>query len=116
MNARKIVLAKFPFTDLSSSKRRSVLVIAKSKSQENDFVVAYILSVIPENLSETDQIITPLDKDYIETGLTRSSIFRMDKIATLEQSVFVGELGEISIELFEELNMKLKIVLDLVCY
>jgi mRNA interferase MazF len=47
----KIVLIHFPFTDLTDSKLRPALVIHES---ENDVVVAFISSKIPNHLLDSD--------------------------------------------------------------
>ena len=113
MQPRKIVLTKFPFTDLSCAKRRPALVIAQSKSNDTDFIVSFISSVIPEVFFETDYTFNTTEKEFSQSGLAKNSVFKMDKIATLDKEIFTGELGEISDELFQKLKMKLKIALDL---
>lgn len=40
-----IVLTDFPFTDLSSAKRRPALVVSTDNDRRTDVVVAYITSV-----------------------------------------------------------------------
>ena len=37
----------------------------------------------------------------------------MDKLATLEKSIFIGELGFVSSKTLNEINDKLKVALDL---
>ena len=50
----KIVVVPFPFTDLSSIKRRPALVLHETKY---DIVVAYISSVMPSAISPEDVLI-----------------------------------------------------------
>ncbi len=40
-----IVLARFPFTDLSGDKRRPALVVSRDSHQRADLVVCFITSV-----------------------------------------------------------------------
>ena len=40
-----IVLARFPFTDLSGDKRRPALVISRDNDRRTDIVVCFITSV-----------------------------------------------------------------------
>jgi mRNA interferase MazF len=56
MKQGTIVLTPFPFTDLSTSKRRPALVISKNNQQKTDIVVAYISSKITDQISETDYV------------------------------------------------------------
>jgi len=113
MEKKTIVLTKFPFTDLSSSKRRPAVIISKVKDEEPDVIVSFISSVIPENPKETDYILETTHKDFNQTGLKKTSVFKMDKLATLEKSIFAGELGSVSDNIYEELEIRLKKALDL---
>ena len=54
MKQGTIVLTPFPFTDLSTTKRRPAIVISKDNEQTGDVVVAYISSQISIQLTETD--------------------------------------------------------------
>jgi mRNA interferase MazF len=113
MNRGTIVLTKFPFTDLSSSKRRPALVISKTCNEKHDVIVAFISSVIPDQLSETDFVLNTEHRDFPVTGLRKKSIFKMDKVATLNKSIFTGELGYLSKDIIRQLESKLMIALDL---
>src|ERR1700744_6459693 len=96
MKRGTIVLTKFPFTDLQSFKRRPAIIISNEKTAGNDFIVAFITSVISENLSETDLLFDPNHKDFKKSGLIKTSIIKSDKLATLNKSIFTGELGSVS--------------------
>ena len=113
MNRGTIVLTKFPFTDLSSSKRRPALVISKTSNEKNDVIVAFISSVIPDQLSETDFVLNTEHRDFPVAGLRKKSVFKMDKVATLNKSIFTGELGYLSRDVIRQLESKLMIALDL---
>ncbi len=113
MEKKTIVLTKFPFTDLSSSKRRPAVIISQVKDEEPDVIVSFISSVIPENPKETDYILETTHKDFNQTGLKKISVFKMDKLATLEKSIFTGELGTVSDDIYKELETRLKKALDL---
>ena len=99
MQKGKIVLSRFPFTDLSSSKRRHTLVLINTPSSEEDTIVAFISSVIPETLSQSDLILQTDDLKFSSTGLSKTSVLKLDKIATLNKSIFSGELGEFTISI-----------------
>ena len=113
MNKKSIVLTRFPFTDLSSSKRRPVVILTKTDSTKTDVIVAFISSVIPSELSSTDFVLNNLDTGFTQTGLSKTSVFKMDKLATLDKSIFTGEMGEVSDDIFIKLVEKLKIALEL---
>ncbi len=114
MKRGTIVLTFFPFTDLSSSKRRPAVVISKDNEKSKDIVVAYISSKLPDRLLETDFILVTQNKSFIKTGLIKESVFRMSKIVTINNRIVSGELGYADINLMNELDKRLKLALDLV--
>ncbi len=113
MNKGTIVLTKFPFTDLSAIKRRPAVIISNVVPADPDVIVAFISTVLPTNPSPSDYVLPETHADFRLTGLKKSSVFKMDKLATLDASIFTGELGEVSPALFEQLREKLRIALDL---
>jgi mRNA interferase MazF len=106
----KIVLVPFPFTDLTATKLRPALVIYEG---EKDIVVAFISSKIPSELSEVDILITKNHAGFREAGLKVDSVIKLDKIATVLKDLVVGELGEFDEELRQEVNRKLKKVMEI---
>ena len=82
-----IVLARFPFTDLSGDKRRPALVVSRDNDRRSDLVVCFITSV-PRAGPDMAPIIASAD-----TGLKVPSVVRFDKIATLDRSIITGKLG-----------------------
>lgn len=83
-----IVLARFPFTDLSGDKRRPALVVSRENDRRSDVVVCFITSV-PRSGSDR----APIEADP-GTGLKVPSMVRFDKIATLDRVVIAGKLGD----------------------
>ena len=68
MKKGTIVLTRFPFTDLSSSKRRPAIIVSKVDKNKKDVIVAFISSVIPKNIEKTNLIINISDNDFEKTG------------------------------------------------
>jgi mRNA interferase MazF len=108
MKPKKIVLTRFPFADLSSSKRRPALVLAVAQSRKTDVIVAFISSVIPKNLKPTEYLVEVQHPNFEETGLKKTSVVKLDKLATLDTGIFTGELGEISEDMFDEIKSCLR--------
>lgn len=100
----KIVVVPFPFTDLSSIKRRPALVLHETKY---DVVIAYISSNIPSDLSPEDVLIPQSRSSFALTGLLSDSVIMLDKLATVEKSLIIRILGEVDIDLKAEINPKL---------
>ena len=113
MKKGTVVLTLFPFTDLTSSKRRPAVVISDSVSDQNDVIVAFVSSVIPPAFSETDFFYDTLQPDFSQSGLKKSSIIKLDKLATINKSIISGELGAMNNRSIETINRKLKIALGL---
>lgn len=86
-----IVLAQFPFTDLSGSKRRPVLVVSKA-SGSGDVILCFITSV-----PRTGPGIVAM-YPRSGNGLKQRSVVRFDRIATLDDSLVAGRIGEASVD------------------
>ncbi|NUO79164.1 type II toxin-antitoxin system PemK/MazF family toxin [candidate division KSB1 bacterium] len=93
-----VVLARYPFTDLSGEKLRpTVIVIPDSLIRAlEDVLCAFITSTIPEKLLSTDLYIQPTDAELIDTGLKTSSVIRAHKRALLHRSLIHRQLGRLS--------------------
>jgi mRNA interferase MazF len=100
----KIVVVPFPFTDLSSYKRRPALILHETKY---DIVVAYISSVVPSVISPEDVIVPQSKPSFVGTGLVSDSVIMLDKLATVEKSLIIRILGEVDNSLKAEINPKL---------
>lgn len=103
MTKGTIVLAPFPFTDVSGSKVRPCVILYKQDHGE-DCIVLFISSKIQTSLNVFDLKIkaTPLN------GLKRDSVLKIDKIATLQKKIFIGELGKLEPLVLKALDKKLK--------
>ncbi len=100
----KIVVVPFPFTDLSSIKRRPALVIHETKY---DIVVAYISSNMPSIHSPEDVLISRCRSSFALSGLISDSVIMLDKLATVEKALIIRILGEADEDLKAEINPKL---------
>lgn len=106
MKRGDIVLVRFPFTDLSSSKLRPAIIIAP-ENKDGDIILAFISSVI-KDVEDTDFLLGKNDKDFSKTGLKRVSVFKMGKIATLNRNIVYGQIGSVSASLQRKLDERLK--------
>lgn len=108
-----IVLVPFPFTDLSANKVRPALIVSNNLFCENNVVVVFISSKTEKNPQKTDFIIRNSDKNFTRTGLKMDSIIRINKIATLDKKIVLGELGNITKQMQKEIDERLKLLFDL---
>jgi mRNA interferase MazF len=106
---RDIVLIPVPFTDLSTAKRRPVLVLSSDShnSSSPDVMVAAITS----NLASTAAGLV-IDTPDMENGaLPHQSLVRGDKIYTLSQTLIVKSYGRLSQRSFDDVLTLLDAVL-----
>ena len=82
-----IVLTDFPFTDLTSAKRRPALVISTDNERRTDVIVAYITSVARR---DPDAVAI---EPTLENGLKVPSMVRFDKVATIHKDIIAGRIG-----------------------
>ena len=113
MKRGTIVLTKFPFTDLSSAKRRPGIIVSGKSSDKQDTIVAFISSVIPHELEDTDYLISTYHKDFPVTGLKKESVVKLNKLATINSSVISGEIGVASEDTMAQIDERLKLALGL---
>ncbi len=101
-----VLLVPIPFTDLSSSKRRPVVVVSNDvyNRQTADIVVVAMTS----NFMPTDYGLT-ITSSALESGkLNRPSQIRCDKIYTLAQSVVAKTFGRVNDSTFDQVRRLLQ--------
>ena len=94
----EIVLVPVPFSDLSSIKKRPVLVI--SNTTHNLTSPDMIVVAITSNLVQIGIVIE--QTDLISGVLPKKSLIRCGKIYTLEQSIIVKRLGVLSDDVLQK--------------
>jgi mRNA interferase MazF len=108
-----VVLVPYPFADLSGSKIRPALVISQDP-QTHEVILAFISSRLPAGAPTPTEFVLRTDHPGFQmTGLERPSLFKMDKISTLQRSLIRRRLGHVPDGLASELNFRLKVALAL---
>jgi mRNA interferase MazF len=100
-----IVLITFPFTDLSGSKLRPAVVLVATAL---DLTACFVTSQLGWQ-EPTDVLLLP----NTASGIVKQSLIRTSKIATLDRKLVKGLLGNLSAAELNELNSKLKMLLQL---
>lgn len=98
----KVVLVPFPFTDLSGSKVRPAVILSSTKKGE-DCLVAFISST-----KEAKSDFNVRINFSLKNGLKFKSTVKVDKIATLQKRIIIGEMGILEKEYIDEIDKKLK--------
>jgi len=91
---RDILLVPIPFSDLSSAKKRPVLVLSNNRYNRttNDLIVTAITS----NITKGEYNVL-LSSDNMEEGeLKVDSCIRPDKIYTLSQDIVIKKFGSVT--------------------
>jgi mRNA interferase MazF len=102
-----IVLAAFPFTDLSGTKRRPCVVLAEAESS-GDFVFAFITTEPPTKFPRFGVLVEPAHPSWRRTRLKAPSVVRTDKLCTLNTRVITGRLGVLPPDLLDAIRIRLK--------
>ena len=92
----KIVLIQFPFDDLSSNKLRPAYCLTNTIGNYQHIIFVLITSRIPNPALPTDIVLQTTHPDFVQSGLQKSSILRLDHLVTLRQSMIRRELGSLT--------------------
>jgi len=97
-----IVLIPVPFTDLSSQRRRPVIVISNNdyNQKTNDMVVVAMTS----NPAPVDYSFTITSSDLVPGQLNRPGKVRVDKVYTLSQSIVVNKFGQVDVNVLDKIR------------
>jgi mRNA interferase MazF len=88
-----IVLIPIPFSDLTSHKRRPVLILSN-----NDYNQRYqdvIVAAITSNVTDREYQVIVTNEEMAEGELKVISAVRADKIYTLSQTIVVKKFGKV---------------------
>jgi mRNA interferase MazF len=100
-----VVVAPFPFSDLSAAKKRPARVLATLT--ENDVILCQITSQ-----AVADSYAVPLiDGDFSRGGLRQASNIRPNRLFTAESSIILYRAGTISAAKMQEVLAKLMQIL-----
>ncbi len=105
-NQRDIVLIPIPFTDLSSHKKRPVIIISNDNYNEINYdivVVALTSNLIFENKYSID-----IDNHNLEDGrLPQKSRIRCDKIYTVSKTIVLKRYNKVNKMTFGLIKQKI---------
>jgi mRNA interferase MazF len=93
LRQRDIVLIPIPFTDLTSQKKRPAVIISSdSYNESNEDVIVVALT---SNIEQREFSII-LNNEDLENGVLKvTSMIRVDKIYTLNNSIIIKTLGRV---------------------
>jgi mRNA interferase MazF len=85
-----VVLVRFPFSDLSSSKLRPALVVASAGGTD------WVLCQITSNPYNDPSAVALTRASFGEGGLPRDSFVRPGKLFTANESIVVRAVGQLA--------------------
>lgn len=86
MRTGEIFLAQFPFGDVPGMKLRPVLLLTGTIGSIPEVLVAYISSVTPAQVLQSELFFNPSMPEFRSTHLKVASILRLHKLATIHSS------------------------------
>ena len=105
-----ILLVPLPFTDLTASKKRPVLVL--SKLDYNNTTDDLIVAAITSNIDNKPHAIKFTPSDMADGVLAVDSCVRADKIYTLSQSIVIKRYGKVNYEIVESVKTAILNIID----
>lgn len=91
-----VIVLPFPFTDLSSAKRRPAVILSDLRG--DDFIMLQITS---KNVKDS-YAVSLLSSDFVTGSLKTDSNVRPNKIFTLNRQLILYKIGHLSEEKISE--------------
>lgn len=107
MQSGQVVLFRFPQTDLSVGKLRPALLISPLPGDYKDWLACMISTKTGQSIVGLDEIMNSHDTDFNQSGLKSESIIRVSRIAVVNENIFSGTIGHISLERIERIKQNL---------
>lgn len=105
-----IVLIPIPFTNLSSRKRRPVIVL--SNDDYNHTARDVIVVAMTSNPTVTAYSFTITSADLVQGTLNRPGTVRVDKLYTVEQTLIVKTFGRVDAHILARIRTMLQTLTD----
>jgi mRNA interferase MazF len=109
-NQGDILLIPMPFSDLSTSKKRPVLVV--SNDSYNFSSLDLIVIAITSNLNNSENKVMLQNGDLLEGSLKYTSSIKTDKIYTLSKGIVLKRFGSVKREKLHQVIFKIKELID----
>lgn len=91
----QIVLFRLPQTDQQLGKLRPAVVVRKLPGRYEDWLISMISSQLNQETPGFDEIISPEDPDFKDSGLKLTSLIRIGRLAVVNADILLGNIGRI---------------------
>lgn len=105
MKPSNIVIS--PLTQADGNIKNRPVIILAIMPKYKDYLVCGISSQIKQYILNFDELMTPNDDDFIDSGLTVASVIRLGFLAVIPLKKVLGEIGNICPERHQRLLNKL---------
>jgi mRNA interferase MazF len=103
----QIVLFRFPQSCQTEAKLRPALVLRRLPGQYNDWLICMISSQLHQKIPDFDEVITPTDLDFQQSGLKLASVIRISRLAVVDNDILLGKLGQIDTQRLSRIKRRL---------
>jgi mRNA interferase MazF len=66
-----------------------------------------ISSQLHQKIPDFDEVITPTDSDFQQSGLKLASVIRISRLAVVDSDIFLGKLGQIDTQRLSRIKRRL---------
>ena len=101
-NQRDIVLVPFPFSDLSETRKRPVLVLSKDKDNKNSDDL--IICAITSNLKNKNNLVLIENENLSEGSLPVKSSVKVNKLFCVDKSVVLKKFAKLNKQTFDKIR------------
>ncbi len=108
-----VILVPFPFDDLSGSKVRPAVCLTDAVGVHQHVVLAFVTSVVPSSLEQSDVLLDPVDPDFQHTGLKIRSALRLHRMVTVSATIIQRRLGVLRPSLATKVEQRLRVLFKL---
>lgn len=108
-----LVLVPFPFTNLTARKKRPAVVVSPDwfNSNFSDVVLVAVTSAVPQKLNPYLEI-SLTSSDLLSGNLPSTSIIKICKIFTCEQTIIIKKIAKLKESKTKEILSKLQLFLS----
>lgn len=89
---------------IAEGKLRPALVLRQLPGEYNDWLICMISSQLDQLIPNFDEIISPNDPDFQQSGLKHPSIIRISRLTVISKEILLGKLGVVDSHRLERIK------------
>jgi mRNA interferase MazF len=92
---------------LAEGKLRPALLISEVPGPSDDWPICMISSQLRQQIEGGDELIEEGDSDFQQSGLKKTSVVRISRLAIVEGQILEGRIGKISPDRMQRIRRRL---------